>query len=125
MTGADATESATVAAVDRFNEAFNSHDVDAIMSCMTEDCVFENTAPPSGERFEGQEAVRKCWVELFRASPDAYFEGEDSFIAGDRCTVRWIYHYTDSEGKRQRLRGVDVFRVRDRKVHEKLAYVKG
>jgi ketosteroid isomerase-like protein len=117
---------ATLAAVTRFNEAFNRHDVDAIMAAMTEDCVFESTyPPPDGIRYQGQKAVRAAWEELFGASPDALFETEESFAAGSRCTARWIYRYTDGEGYRRHLRGVDVFRVRDGKVAEKLAYVKG
>lgn len=112
--------------IDRFNTAFNAHDIDAIMDAMADDCVFENTSPaPDGSRYEGQEAVRAFWEEMFRATPTAHFETEDMFVAGDRCTVRWLYTYTDAEGQRQHIRGVDVFRVRDGKVAEKLAYVKG
>ena len=48
--------------IERFNEAFNRHDVNAIMSLMTEDCVFENTRPsPDGTRITGQPAVRAFW----------------------------------------------------------------
>ena len=117
---------ATRAAVERFNEAFNRHDVDAVMAAMTGDCVFESTSPqPDGERYEGQHAVRAFWEEFFRSSPRARFDTEDMFAAGDRCTVRWLYRWTDSDGKDGHIRGLDVFRVRDGKVAEKLAYVKG
>lgn len=59
-TTTDAVSDQTRAAVDRFNEAFNRHDVDALMSCMTSDCVFENTRPaPDGTRLVGQAAVRR------------------------------------------------------------------
>lgn len=116
---------ATLAAINRFNAAFNRHDVDAIMAAMTDDCVFENTyPPPDGRRFEGQAAVRGAWEELFRASPDADFETEELFVADDRCMARWIYRHT-KDGTMHHIRGVDVFRVRDGKVAEKLAYVKG
>ena len=57
---------ATAAAVDTFNEAFNRHDVDAVMAAMTDDCVFESTSPPFGERHEGQAAVRAGVGELLR-----------------------------------------------------------
>jgi ketosteroid isomerase-like protein len=117
---------ATLEAIKRFDAAFGRHDVDAIMAAMTDDCVFESTyPPPDGRRFEGQAAVRGAWEELFRASPDAHFETEDLFVADDRCTARWIYHYSGADGSSQHIRGVDVFRVRDGKVAEKLAYVKG
>jgi ketosteroid isomerase-like protein len=115
----------TRAAVERFNDAFNRHDVDAIMECMTGDCVFENTRPsPDGMRLVGQEAVRGFWEEFFTRSPQARFETEDSFAAGDRCVVRWTYHWV-RDGKAGHVRGVDVFRVRDGRVAEKYSYVKG
>ncbi|MBA2451564.1 MAG: nuclear transport factor 2 family protein [Chloroflexia bacterium] len=107
--------------IDHFNEVFNAHDVDAIMSMMTDDVVFENTSPaPDGTRYEGQAAVRGFWEEFFTSSPDAAFEAEDMFVAGDRCLVRWVYSWGDGH-----IRGVDVFKVRDGKVAEKLSYVKG
>lgn len=117
---------ATIAAIERFNVAFNNHDVPGVMAAMTDDCVFEGTGPqPDGARFEGQAAVREVWEGFFGSSPQAHFETEELFAVGDRCTVRWLYRWVDAEGKPGHIRGVDVFRVRDGKVAEKLAYVKG
>jgi cation diffusion facilitator family transporter len=121
----EAPMTGTADAVERFNQAFNDHDVDAVMAAMTDDCVFENTSPPNGQRYEGQAQVRKAWEEFFAASPDAHFEGEDVIVAGDRCVVQWVYTWTNDDGSRSALRGVDVLRVRDGKVAEKFAYVKG
>jgi len=53
-----------------------------------------------------------------------HFDTEEIFAAGDRCVVRWVYSWV-REGKRGHVRGVDVFRVRDGQVAEKLSYVKG
>ena len=115
----------TLAVIHWFNEAFNQHDVDAIMALMTDDCVFDNTRPPpDGERIVGQAAVRAFWAEFFRRSPQARFEVEEIFAAGDRCMVRWTYHWV-KDGKPGHARGVDVFRVQDGRVSEKLSYVKG
>jgi ketosteroid isomerase-like protein len=125
-TDLDEATAATLAAIERFNVAFNNHDVPGVMAAMTDDCVFESTGPqPDGVRFEGQAAVRKVWEEFFGSSPNAAFETEDMFAVGDRCLVRWLYRWVDGEGKPGHIRGVDVFRVRDGKVAEKLAYVKG
>ena len=56
--------------IERFNEAFNRHDVDAVMALMTEDVVFENTSPaPDGERYEGQSEVRAFWERFFPPHP--------------------------------------------------------
>ncbi len=121
----DETAEKTLATIERFNEAFNRHDIDAIMDAMTDDCLFDNTRPrPDGERFEGQDAVRGYWEHFFERSPHARFEEEETFVAGDRCVVRWVYHWV-KDGTPGHVRGVDVFRVRDGKVSEKLAYVKG
>jgi ketosteroid isomerase-like protein len=116
-------EATTRAAVDRFNDAFNRHDVDAVMDAMTADCVFESTTPPNGVRFEGAAAVRGAWEELFTTSPTAHFAAEEVIVAGDRCVVRWRYTWEEAGGGA--VRGVDVMRVRDGRIAEKLAYVKG
>ena len=121
----DDETAATLAAVDAFNEAFNAHDVDAVMERMTEDAVFESTSPPAGERHVGAAAVRTAWEAFFAASPTAHFDAEDVIVAGDRCVVRWIYTWQDDDGSARSIKGVDVLRVRDGKVAEKLAYVKG
>ncbi len=115
----------TRTAIERFNEAFNRHDVDGIMSLMTDDCVFENTRPaPDGTRISGQAAVRAFWEDFFHRSPQAHFDTEELVTSGDRCVVRWVYTWV-RDGKPGRVRGVDLFRVRDGKVAEKLSYVKG
>jgi ketosteroid isomerase-like protein len=116
-----ATERDTLAVIDHFNEVFNRHDVDTLMTLFTDDCIFENTSPfPDGARYEGQAAVRAFWEEFFAGSPNAHFEAEESFASGDRCVVRWRYTWGDGH-----IRGVDIFKVRDGKVAEKFAYVKG
>jgi len=116
----------TIKVIEKFNEALNRHEVPAMMALMTQDCVFDNTYPaPDGERFEGQEAVGRFWEEFFRSSPDSVFTSEEMITLGDRCVIRWKYNWTNSDGSRGHVRGVDVFRVRDGKVAEKLAYVKG
>jgi len=111
----------TRAVIDRFNAAFNAHDLDAVMALMTDDCVFENTyPPPDGERFVGAAAVRANFAAFFAESPHAYFEFEDIFTCADRACARWRYRWGDGH-----VRGVDVFRVREGRIAEKLSYVKG
>jgi ketosteroid isomerase-like protein len=90
------------------------------MELMTQDCVFEDTSPTHGQRHEGQAHVQAVWETLFASSPSARFEIEEGIIAGDRATYRWSYQFEGGS-----VRGVDVFRVRDGRVAEKLSYVKG
>ena len=83
---------ATRLVIDRFNEAFNRHDVDALALLLTDDTVFEDTSPaPDGRRIEGKAAVVAFWREWFARNADAVFEAEDTFASGDRAVVRWVY----------------------------------
>jgi ketosteroid isomerase-like protein len=121
----DATTRETLTAVERFDEAFARHDVDAVMAAMTEDCVFESTTPPDGERHEGQAAVRTAWEQLFAATPDARFDAEEVVALDDRAAVRWTYSWPAGDGGEGHVRGIDLFRVRGGRIAEKLSYVKG
>ena len=115
----------TLDVVNRFNDAINRHDGAAVAALLTEDTVFENTGPvPDGSRLEGKAAVAAFWEKWLAANPDATFEAEEVIVAGQHCTVRWIYRKM-RDGKPWHLRGIDVFTVRDGKVAAKLAYVKG
>lgn len=67
--------------------------------------------------------MRAARETFFQNSPQAHFDTEEMFAAGDRCVVRWRYTWVKN-GVRGHVRGVDVFRVRAGKVSEKLSYVK-
>lgn len=109
-----------------FNEAFNLHDVAEMMQLMSEDCVFENTAPaPDGTAYTGKEAVTQFWQDFFRESPQAHIEIEEIFGQGERCVMRWRYKWVDTAGNEGSVRGVDIFKVRDGLIQEKFSYVKG
>ena len=109
-----------LAVLDRFGRAWNDHDLDAALALVTDDCVFESTGPaPDGGRHQGKEQLRRAWAPIF-ANPASHFTVEDTFGAGDRIAQRWSYSWGDGH-----VRGVDLFRVVDGLVAEKLSYVKG
>jgi ketosteroid isomerase-like protein len=119
------TAESTRSVIERFNEAFNRHDADALAALLIDDTVFEDTSPaPDGRKVEGKIAVVAFWRAWFARNPDAVFEAEDLIVSGDRAVVRWIYRKMRN-GQPWHLRGVDVFTVRDGKVAAELAYVKG
>jgi ketosteroid isomerase-like protein len=119
------TSATTRMVLDRFNEAFNRHDAEALSTWLTDDTVFEDTSPaPDGQRIEGKTAVVAFWRGWFAKNADAVFEAEDVIVSGDRAVVRWVYRKLRN-GQPWHIRGVDVFTVRDGKVAAKLAYVKG
>ena len=124
--GRDAEWGANHAGLARFSAAFGRGDVDAIMALSTDDCVFEATGPaPDGERHEGAAALRAVWEQLFGETGEPAFTEEESFVCGDRGVLRWRFDWRDADGGPGHVRGVDVLRLRDGKVCEKLSYVKG
>ena len=109
-----------------FNEAFNRHDVTGMMQLMSDDCIFENTDPaPDGAVYSGKEVVTQFWRDFFRESPHAYLEIEEIFGLGERCIMHWRYSWVDIGEEKGHVRGVDIFRVRNGAIREKLSYVKG
>jgi ketosteroid isomerase-like protein len=119
MTAIDANQDA-LAVVERFNQAWNGHDLAAALALTTDDCIFEATSPaPDGARAVGRAELAAAWQQIF-ADTTSGFTTEETFTAGDRVVARWRYEWADGH-----VRGVDVIRVRDGLVAEKLAYVKG
>ena len=115
----------TQSIVERFNDAVNRQDITAVAELLDDRTVFENTNPaPDGARLEGKEAVSAFWAKWFANNAGARFETEELIVAGDRCTVRWVYRKV-RDGKPWHLRGVDVFTVRGGRILAKLSYVKG
>lgn len=106
--------------IERFHEAFNAHDLDALAGLWSDDCVFEDTQPPDGIRHTGRESVLAACRDFFKHFPNAHFEVEEMTVLGDRAFVKRRYTWRDGHG-----RGVDLMRVRDGKVSESSVYVKG
>ena len=75
---------ATRAAIDRFNEAFNRHDADALERCLTDDTVFEDTSPaPDGRRIQGEHLLRPGEVAQLGASTIVIWQGEQTPASDD------------------------------------------
>ena len=109
-----------------FNDAFNRHDVPGMMKFMTDDCVFENTFPaPDGTRYSGKAVVTKFWEDFFHESPHAHIEIEEIFGLGLHCVMRWKYTWGDQSSAQGHVRGVDIFKIKEGLISEKLSYVKG
>ena len=115
-----------LAAVIRFHEALNARQLDAMMAQLTEDAVFENTfPPPDGSRYEGKAAVHGFWEDFFRSSIASRFEIEEFFSIGERCVMRWVYHWASPDESAGHIRGADIYRITNGLIAEKLSYVKG
>jgi uncharacterized protein (TIGR02246 family) len=113
-----ATDSAAEV-VNRFNAAWAAHDLPGALALISEDCVFESTAPPDGERSAGREAIAAAWKPIFD-DVTSQFTVEETIEAGHRVVQRWRYDWGGGH-----IRGVDVFAVAAGQITQKLAYVKG
>ena len=109
-----------------FADAWNKHDVDALMSFMTPDGVFESSAgnTVNGERYEGQQAVRAAYAGIFQAYPDARWNNARHFVSGDRGFSEWTFTGTMKDGKRVEVTGCDLFTFRNGKIALKNSYRK-
>lgn len=108
----------TITILDGFANAFNAHDIDRILSYMTEDCVFEASAGPDvdGEKFAGKEAVKKAFEDVFKNYPDAHWANARHFISGERAVSEWTFTGTKPDGTRVEVTGCDLFTFRDGKI---------
>jgi ketosteroid isomerase-like protein len=109
-----------------FADAFNAHDIKAIMSHMTDDCVFEASAGPdiNGEKFMGQEQVKKAFENVFASFPDARWTNPRHFVSGERGCTEWIFTGTKSDGTRVEVTGCDIFTFRGGKIAVKNSFRK-
>jgi len=109
-----------------FADAFNAHDLSAIMSHMTDDCVFEASAGPdfNGEKFTGQEEVRRAFDEVFATFPDAHWGNARHFISENRGFSEWIFTGTKPDGTKVEVTGCDLFTFKNGKIAVKNSYRK-
>lgn len=109
-----------------FADAWNRHDADALMSFMTEDCVFEASAGSEicGTRHVGRESVRASFAEVWAAFPDAHWGNARHFVRGDRGVSEWTFTGTRTDGTRVEVHGCDLFTFRDGKIALKNSYRK-
>ena len=112
--------------VEAFAEAWNRHDLHAIMESMTDDCVFIGPAGGDGfgSRTEGQAQVRELFAQFFGAYPDLQFKDANIFVNGDDAILEATQSRTESDGTKAVCRGCDVLKFRDGKIWTKSYYVK-
>lgn len=109
-----------------FDQGWNRHDVDRLMTFMAEDCVFESTAGPEacGARHAGRERVRRAFARVFEVFPDARFEDARHFVAGARGVSEWRFRGTTADGKRVEVDGCDLFTFAGGRIARKSSYFK-
>jgi ketosteroid isomerase-like protein len=112
--------------LDRFADAWNGHDLDAVMSIMTDDCVFEASMGPqaNAQCGEGKQAVRAAYAAVFETFHDAHWANPRHFVVGNRGVSEGTFTGTHTGGTRVEVTGCDLFTFRDGKIAIKNSYRK-
>jgi ketosteroid isomerase-like protein len=94
-----------------FADAWNRHDLEAIMARQTEDCAFWSAAGTEavGGRHEGQKAVRAAYQAIFETYPDGrWTNGRITVLGQQRVLSEWLFIGTMKDGKRVEVEGLDL-----------------
>jgi len=117
--------------IDRYNRAWNEHDVDAIIALHAPDMVFENHT--AGERAAGSQ-VREHIARIFAAWPDIAFETRRLYVREDIVVQEWTARATHTSemrrgeivaapsGRRVQWEGLDVIPFEEGQVKRKDVY---
>ncbi|MCC4118432.1 nuclear transport factor 2 family protein [Aromatoleum toluclasticum] len=126
LTATPIRSEATAETLKAFADAWNRHDIEALMGFMAEDCVFHAVAGPElfGKSFVGRDAVRAGFELAWQTFPDAAWLDGEHFVCGDRGVSESTFSGTKADGTRIEARMVDVFTFRDGKIAVKNAYRK-
>ena len=118
-------------AIDRYNAAWNAHDLDAIMVMHTPDMVFENHT--AGEVAVGEEA-REHIGQIFNTWPDIEFSTRRLYVRDGLVVQEWTATATHANrmqrgelvaeptGRRLSWNGMDVIPFEDGLVKRKDVY---
>jgi ketosteroid isomerase-like protein len=107
-------------------EAFNAHDLDAVMSFFADDCSLDmpRGGEPWGSRFVGKPAVRQALAGRFKGLPDVHYGDDRHWGDANRVASEWLLTGTRPDGEKVRVRGCDHYEFRDGKVVRKDSYWK-
>jgi uncharacterized protein (TIGR02246 family) len=116
----------SIALLERFMAAWNAHDVEALLDCMTEDGVFRASAGPApfGATAVGRDALRQAYAAIWQVYPDAQWTKPRHFAAGPDACSQWIFTGTKADGTRVEVQGCDLFTLRDGKIAVKNSFRK-
>jgi taurine dehydrogenase small subunit len=104
--------------IERYDQAWNDHDLEAILSMHAPDMVFENHT--AGERAEGEE-VGPHIAEIFRNWPDLRFRSRRLYVREGLAVSEWTATGT-KDGKTLEWDGIDVFPIENGKIKRKDVY---
>ena len=120
------SEHATVELLKGFLDAFNRHDLDAIMGYFSDDCVFymPRGTRPRGDRYVGKDCVRAGLAKRFEGIPDVHYGEDQHWACGDLGVSEWTLTGTSVSGQHIEVRGVDLLEFAQGKITRKDSFWK-
>jgi beta-alanine degradation protein BauB len=120
------SEAACEAMLDRFVGSWNAHNLDDIMACLTDDCVYWSSSGPhpGGGVFNGREAVAKAFLAIFEAYPDAAWTNSRTTLLGSRALWEWTFVGTKSDGSKTMVLGADILDLAGNRIQRKNSFRK-
>jgi ketosteroid isomerase-like protein len=119
-------ESVSVETLKAIADAFNRHNLDAIMEFFADDCSMDLPRGPDpwGQRFTGKAAVREGIATRFKGLPDVHYSDDRHWVSGNLGISEWLLTGTRSDGLAVEVRGCDHWEFRGGKVIRKDSYWK-
>jgi ketosteroid isomerase-like protein len=120
------SEHLTVETLKELLNAFNRHDLDAIMDYFADDCVLymPRGASPRGDRFVGKREVRAGLAKRFEGIPDVHYGDDRHWTCGDLGVSEWTLTGTSTSGQPIEVRGIDLLEFSQGKITRKDSFWK-
>lgn len=118
----------TVDTLKQILDAFNRHDLNAIMEFFSDNCSFDfpRGTEPYGQRFIGKEQVREALAGRFKGIPDVHYDEDRHRVSSDGSmgVSEWTLTGTTTSGVKLKVRGCDLWEFQNGKVTRKDSYWK-
>ena len=116
----------TIEFLQGFADAWTAHDIDLLMSFMSDNPIFQLSSGPNidGMKYSGFENVKQGFQAVLDKFPDGKWIEDSHFVAGDRGVSEWTFTATDNEGIESKVRGCDIFTFEEGKISVKNSFRK-
>lgn len=113
-------------------DGLNSQDLNKILSCFTDDCVYEDLT--LGTVTNGIEELKAFIEEVFVTMPDCWIELKSLFCSGDWVGYEWIFtatpaapssdsaHPTPGTGEKVSIPGASIAEMHEGKIKRNRDY---
>ena len=122
----ESLEPVTPMLLEKVSQAFNSNDIDAVMECFAPNAIFDHAkgSEAYGTRFQGHNALKKVFSDLFKSVKSVSWETVDERICGEKAYCEYIRRVIFHDGERQEFLSVDILTYEAGLITHKNTYYK-